>query len=266
MNEYEKGNQKLWDELTEVHVNSYGIGKFLAGETTLDEIQLREMGDLQGKSVLHLQCHFGLDTLSLAREGAAVTGVDFSEKAIAQAKLLSEKSKVTARFIQSNIYDLENYLSDKFDYVYSTQGVLCWLKDLENWAKVIAHFLKPGGVFYLMDTHPILYIFEDTERGPLNIIHSYFHRDEPIVWDDHAPDYSDPSYLWESPSYEWMWSVSDIINSLTRAGLRIEFFNEYDKVFSKMLPDMVRDNDGWWILTDLRGKLPLMFTLRARKV
>jgi SAM-dependent methyltransferase len=266
MNKFEEGNRKLWDELTEVHVKSYGVNKFLAGQTTLDEIQLREMGDLRGKSVLHLQCHFGLDTLSLAREEAIVTGVDFSEKAIAQAQRLSAESGVPARFVQSNIYDLENCLHEQFDFVYTTQGVLCWLKDLENWAGIINHFLKPGGALYLMDTHPILYIFEDTKSGPLSIIHSYFHHDEPIIWDDHAPDYSDPSYLWESPSYEWMWSVSDIINSLTKAGLTIEFFNEYDKVFSKMLPDMVRDSDGWWVLPEHRGKLPLMFSLRARKI
>jgi SAM-dependent methyltransferase len=266
MNKYEDGNRKLWDDLTEVHIKSYGVDKFLAGQTTLDEIQLRELGDLEGKTLLHLQCHFGLDTLSLAREGAIVTGVDFSEKAIINARQLVDVTGIPARFIHSNIYDLEQHLQEKFDVVYTTQGVLCWLKDLPKWARIISHFLKPGGMVYVMDSHPVLYIFDDTKGGALEIIHTYFHQDDPKMWDDYPPDYSDPTFKWQCPSYEWMWSVSDIVNSLINAGLTIEFFNEYDKVFSKILPDMVKDSDGWCVLPNLRGKLPLMFSLRARKI
>jgi SAM-dependent methyltransferase len=265
MNSFEDANRSLWDELADVHVKSYGVDKFKAGESTIDDIQLREIGDIRGKTLLHLQCHFGLDTLSLARAGAIVTGVDFSERAIEHARRLQIETGIPARFFHSNVYDLKNVLDEKFDIVYTTQGVLCWLKDLKEWARIIAHFLKPGGILYLMEAHPIITIFDDTKRGKLDIIHNYFHSDQPTIWDDNAPDYSDPTFNWPSVSYEWQWTISDIINSLISAGLTIELFNEYDKTFSKALPDMERDPDGYWVLPQFRGKLPLMFSLRARR-
>jgi SAM-dependent methyltransferase len=265
MIDYENANRELWDKLTDIHFKSYGVDKFKTGQTTLDEIQLRELGDLKGKSLLHLQCHFGLDTLSLAREGAQVTGVDFSGNAIRTATKLSEETSIPARFIQSDIYDLKDNLRGKFEIVYTTQGVLCWLKDLKKWSEIINYYLKPGGMLYLMETHPIVSVFDDTKSGPLEIIHSYFHTDDPLVWDDRAPDYSDPSYCWENTSYEWQWTISDILNSLISAGLKIEFFNEYNKIFYKALPDMERDRDGWWFLPTLHGKMPLIFSLKAKK-
>jgi len=264
MKRYEDANRKLWDELTEVHVKSYGVDKFRVGQTTLDEIQLRDLGDLRGRTLLHLQCHFGLDTLSLAREGAIVTGVDFSEKGIEQARRLADETGIAARFILSDIYELEKHLDDKFDIVYTTQGVLCWLRDIKEWGRIVARYLEPDGFLYLMETHPMLHIFDDTIAGRLEIIHPYFHEDEPKMWDDHAPDYSDPTHLLENPSFEWQWSLADIFRSLISAGLEIELFNEYDKTFYKALPGMIRQGDGWWILPELRGMLPLMFTLRAR--
>ncbi len=265
MNRYEDAIRILWNELTDVHVKSYGIDKFKAGQTTLDEIQIREMGDLKGKTLLHLQCHFGLDTLSLAREGAIVTGIDFSEKGIEAARRLSQETGIPARFIHSNVYELEKHLDETFDVVYTSQGVLNWLKDLGEWARIINRFLKPGGMFYIMESHPIMTIFNDTKTGPLEIIHDYFHKAEPTVWDDNEPDYSDPTFRWTKPSYEWHWTISDITNALISAGLTIEMFNEYDTAFYKALPDMVRVENGWWVLPTLRGKLPLIFTLRARK-
>jgi SAM-dependent methyltransferase len=265
MNRYEDANRDLWNDLTGVHVKSYGVDKFKAGQTTLDEIQLRDLGDMHGKTLLHLQCHFGLDSLSLAREGAIVTAVDFSEKGIENARKISAETGIPARFIHSNIYELEKHLDETFEIVYTTQGVLCWLKDLNEWARIVRRYLKPGGMFYLMETHPIMSIFDDTKPELSDIIHPYFHSDEPKIWDDNAPDYSDPSYRWSKVSYEWMWNISDIINSLIKAGLTIEFFNEYDKLFYKAIPEMVRDENGWWVIPRLRGKLPLIFTMRARK-
>src|SRR5512140_1232206 len=122
MNEFEKENNKMWDELTDVHIKSYGVEKFKSGVTTLDEIQLREVGDVRGKTMLHLQCHFGLDTLSWAREGAIVTGVDFVEKSIDYANKLRDELHLDAEFICSNIYDLDQHLEKQFDIVYTSQG------------------------------------------------------------------------------------------------------------------------------------------------
>ena len=167
MNEYEKANRKLWNELTEVHVKSYGVGRFRNGESTLDEIQLKEVGSVEGLSLLHLQCHFGLDTLSWAREGATVTGVDFSDETIEHANRLKDELKMGARFICCSLYDLKDHLDDVFDVVYTSQGVLCWLKDLKEWAAIIDHFLKPRGTFYIMEEHPVVRIFDDQKRGSL---------------------------------------------------------------------------------------------------
>ncbi|HEX7321155.1 MAG TPA: class I SAM-dependent methyltransferase [bacterium] len=264
MNVYEENNKRLWNELTDVHIRSYGVSEFKKGESTLDAIQLKEMGDIKGKSLLHLQCHFGLDTLSWAREGVIVTGVDFSEKSIAYANQLREELNIEARFICCNVYDLKKHLNEKFDIVYASQGVLCWLKDLGKWAKMIEHFLKTDGIFYIMEHHPLICIFSDLKRGDLEIIHPYFHGEKPAKWRDASPDYSDDTYIRKNPSYEWQWSLSDVVNSLVRAGLRIEFIHEFDKIFYKALPDMKRDKSGWWYLPDYRNKIPLMFTLMAR--
>jgi SAM-dependent methyltransferase len=265
MNEFEDANRKMWDELAPVHYKSYGLERLRAGQTLLDEIQLSELGDVKGKTLLHFQCHIGSDTLSWAKEGAIVTGVDFSEKSIELAERLADELRYNARFICSNIYDIEKHLDEKFDIVYTGQGVLCWLKDLREWARLIFNYLKPSGVFYIMESHPIKTIFEDTQRGPLKIVHPYFHSDQPQKWDGAFPDYSDPTYIYGKPSCEWIWPLSDIINALIGAGLQIEFFHEYDKTFDRALPDMVKAADGWWYLPEYRGKLPLMFTLRAIK-
>ncbi len=264
MNEYEDANRRMWDKLAGVHARSYGIDKIKAGQSSLDVIQLRDLGDLRGRTLLHLQCHIGTDTLSLARGGAIVTGVDFSEKSLDQARRLSAEIGIPAKFIHSNVYDLEEHLDEKFDIVYTSQGVLSWLKDLRPWARIVSRFLKPGGILYVMEAHPIVSIFDDTNKGPLEIIHPYFHRDQPQMWDDQAPDYSDPTYRWEDPTFNWQWPISDIINAIIGAGLSLEFFNEYDMTFDRALPDMERIDGDWWVLPTLRGKLPLMFTLRAR--
>ncbi len=157
------GNRSLWDELTPVHLRSYGVERFLAGEPWLPKRILEEVGDVQGKSLLHLQCHFGLDTLAWAREGAVVTGVDFSPEAIKAAEELSKQANLPARFICSDIYDLPEVLDEQFDIIFTSIGVLCWLKDLDVWARIIADHLKPGGVFYIMEGHPLITTFD--ERG-----------------------------------------------------------------------------------------------------
>jgi len=265
MNKFEESNKKLWNELTGVHIRSYGVDEFKKGKSTLDKIQLKEIGNVREKSLLHLQCHFGLDTLSWAREGAIVTGVDFSKKSIEYANQLKEELNINARFICCNIYDLRSHLDEKFDIVYTSQGVLCWLKDLEEWAKIIHHFLKPYGIFYIMEEHPIKNILEDAKKGKLEISYPYFHSKQPTKWDDDYPDYSDETYIPKNPSYEWQRSLSDVVNSLIKAGLRIEFINEFDKIFFKAFPGMKCDKESWWYLPDYRNKIPLMFTLRAKK-
>jgi SAM-dependent methyltransferase len=257
------GNRVFWDELTPVHLRSYGVERFLAGERWLPQEILAEVGDVTGLSLLHLQCHFGLDSLAWAREGALVTGVDFSPPAIEAARQLSEQARLPATFLCSDIYDLPNKLDERFDIVFSSIGVLCWLKDLDAWAQIIAHLLKPGGFFYIMDAHPLLYTFDD--EGEWRFILSYFHNPEPYVWDGENADYMDPSYKTNAATYEWQWAASDIINAVIGAGLRLEFFNEYEALSDPVYPEMKPRVDGRFSFPGMPVPLPVVFTLKARR-
>ncbi|MFW5713095.1 MAG: class I SAM-dependent methyltransferase [Brevefilum sp.] len=257
------GNRALWDELTPVHLRSYCVERFLTGERWLPEKILEEVGPVQGLSLLHLQCHFGLDTLAWAREGARATGVDFSPIAIDAALELSDRAEIPARFICTDIYNLPQVLDETFDIVFTSIGVLCWLKDLNRWAQIIARFLKPGGMFYIMDGHPFLYTFDDEGRWQFQI--PYFHNEDPYIWDEGGPDYMDPSYISHTPSYEWQWTVSDIINAILGAGLRLEFFNEFGALSDPVYPDMTRREDGLYTFGNMPVPLPILFSLRARR-
>ncbi len=257
------GNRALWDEITPVHERTYGVDRFLAGERWLPEEILGEVGDVQRQTLLHMQCHFGLDSLAWVRRGATVTGVDFSPVAIQAARDLSGFANLPATFICSDIYDLPQNLEGQFDIVFTSIGVLCWLSDLGRWAQIISHFLKPGGIFYLMDAHPLLYTFDEEGRWTFQL--PYFHNDDPYVWDDDGPDYMDPSYIPESPSYEWQWAVSDIINAIVSAGMTIEFFHEFDALSDPVFPEMSQREDGLYAYAGTPVALPILFSLRARQ-
>ncbi|MCK5906496.1 MAG: class I SAM-dependent methyltransferase, partial [Flavobacteriales bacterium] len=159
LNEAFEGNRESWNKRSEVHFVSefYDNKSFLEGKISLTEIELSELGDVKGKSLLHLQCHFGQDTLSFARMGAKVTGVDLSDKGIEFANVLKEKSGIDAEFIVSNVYDLKENLKGEFDIVFTSFGVLGWLPDLDKWAEIVSHFLKSGGIFYIAEFHPIVW-------------------------------------------------------------------------------------------------------------
>jgi len=257
------GNRKLWDEITPVHQRSYGVDRFLAGESWLPKKILEEVGDVSERSLLHLQCHFGMDSLAWVRRGACVTGVDFSPVAIRTARDISERADLPATFICSDIYELPQNLEGHFDIVFTSIGVLCWLSDLDRWAQIIAHFLKPGGSFYIMDSHPLLYTFD--EEGHWTFQLPYFHNDAPYLWDDDSPDYMDPTYIPQSPSYEWQWAISDIINAIVGAGLELEFFHEFDALSDPVYPEMVQRADGLFTFPGTPVALPIIFSLRAHR-
>ena len=262
----EQTNRALWDEVAPVHYKAYQEVEILRkGGSALDEIELAEIGEVMGKTLLHLQCHIGTDTLSWARQGAIVTGVDFSPESLAHARRLAQELGLPATFVQSNIYDLPTSLDGQFDIVYTSRGVLCWLRDLDEWARIIAHYLKPGGIFYIMESHPISIVCEETKSGELTIANRYFHQADPTLWDENYPDYADGEYVPQHPSYEWEWSLSDIINAVLKAGLVIESFHEYERIFFKRYKGMAEAPGGWYTLPQYAGKLPLIFTLKARK-
>ena len=205
MDPYRPANQKMWDEFARVHASSnfYGVDEFKRGGSSLNSLVLSEMGEVSGKSLLHLQCHFGLDTLSWAREGAQVTGMDFSPEGIRIACELSEELGIPARFICCDLYDLPDRLEETFDRVFTSYGVLCWLPDIPRWAQIVGHFLKPGGVFYIAEFHPFSNVFknEGNETG-LEVAYPYF-TDEPIEFPVEG-SYADPEAKIEQPvEYEW---------------------------------------------------------------
>jgi 2-polyprenyl-3-methyl-5-hydroxy-6-metoxy-1,4-benzoquinol methylase len=258
-------NKAFWDHIAPVHHNSYAsIDELRSGGTGLDDIQLRELGDVHNKSVLHLQCHIGTDSISLERQGAHVTGVDFSTRSIEIAQQLNSELNATVAYICCDIYDLANHLDEKFDVVYTTQGVLTWLADIDRWGELVAHFLKPGGFLYLMDIHPIVYIFDNDTAHSLKIKFPYF-ASEPFFCQDEIADYSDPKHVSDHPTFEWIWTMSDIVNSLLKNNLSLAFLNEFHKLFYRGFTTMKKDGTGWWRLPRYDKKLPLMFTLKAVK-
>jgi len=265
MDKYLKKNLDHWNEVVPVHEKStgYDVDGFKAGKCTLKSIELEEIGDVKGKSLLHLQCHFGLDTLSWVRRGAKATGMDFSDEAIKLAKSLSEETGIKAEFICSDIYKLPEVLKKKYDIVFTSYGVLCWLPDLKKWAEIIDHFLKPGGYFYIAEQHPFTSVFNN-EAGvkKLEVTVPYFHNPTPIEW---APndDYANPAFTSSHSTYEWMHPMGEIVNALIGVGLKVEFLHEFPFVCYKAMPFMHQDNNGDWRLEG--DPLPLTFSLKATK-
>jgi len=264
MNQYTEANKINWDERVAIHMASecYALDSFKAGRCSLKSVELEELGDVSGKTLLHLQCHFGMDTLSWARRGAIVTGVDFSSQAIKQARALAAELNIKAQFICSDIYDLPQNLEGEFDIVFTSYGVLCWLGDLTRWANVIAHFLKAGGIFYIVDGHPIGNLFDDETDSHLSIRYSYFNTGPECYESEYT--YTDGNArLKNTVSYEWMHSLGEIVNALIEAGLEIHFLHEFPFAFFKLLPWMSKGSDGWWRLPNEDNRIPFLFSLKA---
>ena len=261
-------NKELWDKLAKIHHKSefYDVEGFLKGRQTLDPIEIEELQDVSGKKLLHLMCHFGLDTLSLARLGADVTGVDFSSEAIELAKELSKTAEIDANFVCSNIYDLPENLDGEFDIVFTSAGVLTWLPDLVRWAKIISRFLKPGGFFYIYEFHPFSYVFDDEgDVADLQVKYPYFQGREPLKFEAEGSYASEEAETGKAPSFEWNHPISKILNVLIDEGLTIDFFHEFPETTFKALPFMIQKETGKWILPENKDKVPLMFSIKATK-
>ena len=267
MNKDLRANYEWWNEAAVLHAESdfYDVNGFLQGKSTLMAVEQQKLGDVRGKKLLHLQCHFGMDTLSLARLGAEVTGVDFSDEAIRLAKSLNDKLGMSAEFVCSNVYDLKQNLSGQYDIVYTSYGALCWLNDLAGWAEIIDYFLKPGGMFLVVEGHPLAGAF-DVEDEQICIADTYFYDQIPYT------DSSDGTYAVPNANKkhqttnEWSHSISEIMNVLWSAGLQITSFEEYPYSFyEKFVGMMEKTEDGWWVFKNKKWKLPLMFSLTASK-
>jgi 2-polyprenyl-3-methyl-5-hydroxy-6-metoxy-1,4-benzoquinol methylase len=257
-------NRRQWDERTAIHVGSsfYDVESFKAGRCSLHPVEVAELGDVEGKRLLHLQCHFGLDTLSWVRRGAVATGADFSQESVAVAQQLAEDLGVEARFVCSDIYELTDNLDGRFDIVFTSYGVLTWLPDLDRWAQTIEQFLDEDGVFYIVEQHPIGNALVE-EDGKIVVADAYF--DVGPIECPGDGTYADlTATLKTGVSYQWQHSLSDVINALTSVGLRIEFLHEFPFGEWQRLPSMEQREDGYWQLPG-RDDLPFLFSLRARK-
>jgi SAM-dependent methyltransferase len=268
MDHYRKANLDRWNELVAIHAASafYDLDAFRAGKCSLRSIEREELGDVSGKSLLHLQCHFGQDTLSWARRGAHVTGIDFSSEAIKLARDLNEELNLNARFICSELYDLPKVLDGKFDIVFTSYGAICWLPDLGEWARVIAHFLKAGGTFYIVEIHPFANVFaEDSDPAELKVGYPYFHAPTPLKWETPGTYADRDAVVKHGVSYDWVHSLGDVLNALIAAGLQIEFLHEFPFCVCGMLPCMEQSADGWWRVKGREDTIPFLFSLKATR-
>jgi SAM-dependent methyltransferase len=263
-----EANRRHWDEVVSIHAASdfYDVASFKAGASGLNQLELEEVGDVKGKSLLHLQCHFGQDTLSWAREGAIVTGVDFSEQAIDTARALAADIDTDARFVVSNLYSLPDNLTGQFDIVFTSYGVLGWLPDISRWGQVVAHFIRPGGTFYIVEFHPFAWVFDDAPGATaLDVRYSYFPSPEPLRSDDDGTYVDRTAQLEHRTTYNWAHPLGEIVGALIDAGLHIEFLHEFPFSPYQCWPFTEVAADGTARLTSHDGSVPLLFSIRATK-
>lgn len=254
---YKEINKKAWDKNTKVHIESefYDVDGFLAGKSSLNAIELDQVGDVNGKTLLHLQCHFGQDTLSWSRLGANVTGVDLSSASIEQAKNMADEIGIKAQFICDDVYSFGETNTQQYDVVYTSYGVLCWLPDLDRWAQTIAKSLKVGGQFNIIEFHS----FHDLLSG-----YSYFSADEPDIEEEGTYTENCPGE--KSKMITWAHPISAVIQSLITAGLSISEFHEYPYSPYNCFPDLEKvDGKGFQLL--FKGQqVPILYSIKAHKL
>jgi SAM-dependent methyltransferase len=260
---YLKVNQHAWNQRTKVHFNStfYDNASFVKGRNSLNEIELKLLGNVQGKSILHLQCHFGQDTISLNRLGAKATGIDLSDVAIAQAKVLAEQTHSDAQFICCDVYDLPQHLDAVFDIVFTSYGTIGWLPDMQKWSAVVDHFLKPGGLFIMAEFHPVLWMFDDRFQ---HIQHRYF-NDGPIN-ETETGTYAEKQVPLEFDTITWNHSLGEVVGNLLSRGLVIDALQEFDYSPYNCFQDMSEIEPGKFQIRHLDNKLPMVYAISAKKL
>ena len=259
-------NRAMWDERVPLHLVSelYDVTAFREGRSTLPDLELDELGSVEGHSLLHLQCHFGLDTLSWARLGSTVTGLDFSGEAIATALALASDLGIDAEFVEANVFDAPQALGGRqFDIVYTAAGVLGWLPDLRRWARAAAACVRPGGTFYIREFHHMAWIFDDAE-GVEELRIAYPCWTAPLEFDQPG-SYATAAPTVHNQRFEWTHSLGEVVTALVAAGLQLEFLHEHDWSTFPMFPFLVQEARDRWVLPEQRESVPLMYSIRARK-
>lgn len=255
-------NKQLWNNKVAHHVASdfYDVPAFLAGKSSLNGIELALLGDLKGKSVLHLQCHFGQDTISLARMGAVATGVDLSDKAIDQAKELAAQAGTNARFVCSDVYSLPGVLEEQFDIVFTSYGTIGWLPDMDRWAGIVSRYLKPGGRFVFAEFHPALWMYDDNFE---KIVYSYF-NDEVIITQQQGT-YADNEAPLQDTEVSWNHPLSEVFGALLQQGLQLADFREYNYSPYNCFKGMEEFEPGKFRIGNFGNKIPLVYSLVCTK-
>ncbi len=260
-----RANLALWNEWVDINAHSgeYALDAFKAGRNSLHLLELGELGPVAGKSLLHLQCHFGMDTLSWARLGARATGIDFSERAIALAQQLSQECGAPARFILSDIYALPEKLDETFDIVYTSYGVLPWLPDLGAWSRLVAGYLRPGGTFYMVEFHPFASLFDESDPG-LRIADQYFNLQATAYavqgsYDDRQ------AVVHQKISYEWAHPLSEVLSALLSAGIRLEYVHEFPFSVYPQFTFLEKGEDGNYYLPGRAMTIPLMYSIKGKR-
>lgn len=261
-------NRAMWDQKTPHHLTSvtYDIPGFKAGRTSLRPHEIADLGDVTGKDLVHLQCHLGLDTLSWARLGARVTGLDFSEAAILAATQIAQDIGVGATFVTSDVYDAPAALNHRtYDIVYTGVGALCWLPDMQRWAEIVQALLRPGGQLYLFEFHPVKWIFEGGSPTEIVVLDSYFTPPEGYTSAGGVTYADDSIPPGDTPTIQWNHPIGEVVTALAQAGLRIETLRELDRDVICQWEMMERAEDGLYRMPPDRASLPLMYVLRARR-
>jgi SAM-dependent methyltransferase len=261
-NDYLEINRKSWNNRTDAHYKSafYDVEGFLQGNTSLNEIELAMLGDLRGKKVLHLQCHFGQDTLSLARMGAEVVGVDLSDEAITRANHLAASIGTAATFICCDIYDLPQHLDQQFDLVFTTYGTIGWLPDLNKWGKIIAQFLKPGGRLVFVEFHPVIWMFDDNFEK----IHYDYFNTGPII-ETESGTYADKAAQIQQKYVMWNHGLNEVFHGLIDNGLQINTFEEYDYSPYDCLNNLEAQEAKKYRFKHVKHRIPMVYSIEATK-
>jgi len=255
-------NKKSWNNKTAIHVESdfYDNENFLKGNTSLNEIELALLGEVKGKSILHLQCHFGQDSISLQRMGARVTGVDLSDKAIDVARELVDKTNTSTQFVCCDIYELPKFLDQKFDIVYTSYGTIGWLPDLDKWAAIVSQFLKPNGQFVFVEFHPVVWMFDDDFT---KIQYNYFNTG-PII-ETYEGTYAEKDAPIKQEYVMWNHSISEVVTSLLEKGLEIKALNEYNYSPYNCFNKTEKIHPKKFRIKHLENKIPMVYAIVATK-
>ena len=270
IDEYRQANLDNWNERVLIHTapDGYPIDRLVrdpSAVSTIVEFDKAYVGDVAGKTLLHLQCHIGTDTLSWAKLGATVTGLDFSPPALEHCRELADRLGIKAQFVEPEIYDAPDHLSTEFDIVYTSVGAISWLPDIREWARIVAGYVKPGGVFYIRDGHPMLMTLDDErEDDELVVVHPYFETRNPVAWDEDT-SYVGSGQIQNTRTYDWNHGLGETITALIDAGLVIERVDEHRGLDWKYKESMSELNDRFYLPEQQRDLVPLEFSILATK-